>query len=245
MDQINDVKKAAAQAPEWIAAAAAYQTDALQRGILFADILRRRGNTYLDHIREGQPPVLVFKYEWVLDGRTLERPVNYAIVQIIDRRKPDVPDGAERLRNERRSALPKIPRRSFQRRPIVVVDPRAGHGPGIGGSKLDSEIGMALNHGHPVYFMMFFTDPEPGQTLADVKEAEVRFLEEVARRHPEAEKPALIGNCQAGWAVALIGPTGPTSPGPSSSTAPRSPTGAAWTGRTPCATRGGSWAASG
>ena len=28
--------------------------------------------------------------------------------------------------------------------PFVVVDPRAGHGPGIGGFKADSEIGVAL-----------------------------------------------------------------------------------------------------
>jgi hypothetical protein len=30
-----------------------------------------------------------------------------------------------------------------KRRPFVVVDPRAGHGPGIGGFKADSEIGVA------------------------------------------------------------------------------------------------------
>ena len=35
--------------------------------------------------------------------------------------------------------------------PIVVVDPRAGHGPGIGGMKPDSEIGVATRAGHPCY----------------------------------------------------------------------------------------------
>jgi hypothetical protein len=32
------------------------------------------------------------------------------------------------------------------------------------------------------------TEPEPGQTLAHVQQAEIRFLGEVARRHPDAEK---------------------------------------------------------
>jgi Protein of unknown function (DUF3141) len=30
------------------------------------------------------------------------------------------------------------------RRPFVTVDPGAGHGPGIGGFKADSEIGVAF-----------------------------------------------------------------------------------------------------
>jgi hypothetical protein len=43
----------------------------MQRGILFLDAMRRRGNQYLEHTRAGMPPVL--NYEMVLDGRTLER----------------------------------------------------------------------------------------------------------------------------------------------------------------------------
>ena len=39
--------------------------------------------------------------------------------------------------------------------PFIVVDPRAGHGPGIGGMKQDSEIGVALAAGHPCYFVGF------------------------------------------------------------------------------------------
>jgi pimeloyl-ACP methyl ester carboxylesterase len=220
MDHMKDFEKMAASssywaaASKWLTAAAAYQTDFLQRGILFADILRKRGNTYLEHIKQGQPPVLVFKYDWVLDGRELDRPVNYAIVRIRDRRKPDDRRSREWNEHDRRKASRDEGSRGGRRRPIVVIDPRAGHGPGIGGSKLSSQIGMALNQGHPVYFIMFFTDPVPGQTLSDVQAAEVRFLEEVARRHPDAEKPAVIGNCQAGWAAALIGADRPDVTGP-------------------------------
>jgi hypothetical protein len=42
------------------------------------DILRKRGNNYIAHFEAGMPPVLTFDYEIVLDGRTFERPVNYA-----------------------------------------------------------------------------------------------------------------------------------------------------------------------
>ncbi len=212
MNTYDDINAAFTGASDWLFPAAAYQTDFLQRGILFADILRKRGNKYLEHIKAGQPPVLVFDYEMVLDGRSLDRPVNYAIVQIRDRRHPEHP--SPRPTKERRSASSEAVRKLGRRRPIVVIDPRAGHGPGIGGSKLNSQIGMALHQGHPVYFVMFFPDPAPGQTLADVQAAEVCFLEEVARRHPESEKPAIIGNCQAGWAAALIGADRPDVTGP-------------------------------
>jgi len=35
--------------------------------------------------------------------------------------------------------------------PFVVVDPRAGHGPGNGGFKADSELGVAMRAGYPCY----------------------------------------------------------------------------------------------
>ena len=44
----------------------------------------------------------------------------------------------------------------------------------------------------------------PGQTIEDVCRAEAVFLEEVAKRRPEAEgKPIVIANCQAGWQVMM------------------------------------------
>ena len=49
-----------------------------------------------------------------------------------------------------------------RKRPFIVVDPRAGHGPGIGGMKQDSEIGVALAAGHPCYFVGFLPEPVPG-----------------------------------------------------------------------------------
>jgi Protein of unknown function (DUF3141) len=51
-------------------------TDMAQRSILFWDTIRRRGNQFLEHERAGKPPVLAYEYEMIMDGRTLERPVN-------------------------------------------------------------------------------------------------------------------------------------------------------------------------
>jgi hypothetical protein len=110
-------------------AAADYATDAWQRAVLFADVMRERGNQYDAHLRERTPNVLDFSAELIVDGRTLPRPVNYGLVRIIAPAdlQPDH-DPAERHDPGRL-------------RPFVVFDPRAGHGPGIGGFKRDSEIG--------------------------------------------------------------------------------------------------------
>ncbi len=170
-----------------------YWVDFLQRLVLFADVLRERGNSYIERDKEGFKPVLVFDYDMVVDGRKLERAVNYALVRI----RP--PAG--------------YPEQRDGGRPFVIIDPRAGHGSGIGGYKSDSEVGVALRDGHPVYFVIFFTQPEPGQTLADICAAEAGFLEEVSRRHPNAPKPLVIGNCQGGWASMILAATHPEAPG--------------------------------
>lgn len=191
-----------------------YYVDTVQRSILFIDILRKRGNNYLDHLKKGQPPVLTFDYEVILDGRTLDRPVNYTLVHIIDRRNYVGETRNYSVERRRKSLKKRGKIIDPKKQPILVIDPRAGNGPGIGGSKRDSEIGDALRDGHPVYFVIFYTDPVPGQTISDVEKAEVRFVEEIVKRHPEAEKPVVIGNCQAGWATALIGADRPDTAGP-------------------------------
>ncbi len=191
-----------------------YMDDAWQRWALFMDTLRKRGNIYNEHLAQGNPPVLTFDYKIVMDGRDFDPPVNFALARIINRRHQPV--FKENHDKERRAVqVDQETRTSTSRyRPIVILDPRAGHGPGIGGSKRDSEIGIALTLGHPVYFILFFPDPEPGQTLADVQRTQVRFIEEINRLHPDAGKPALIGNCQGGWAAALVGADRPDLTGP-------------------------------
>ena len=171
-----------------------YWVDAWQRSILFLDVLRRRGNEHFEHVARTGPNVLSFEFEVILDGRKLDRPVNYCLVRIVP------PPGVET---------------DPDKRPFIVFDPRAGHGPGIGGMKHDSEIGVALNLGHPCYFVGFLPDPVPGQTIEDVCRAEARFVEKVVELHPHAEgKPCLIGNCQAGWQIAMMSAVRPDLVGP-------------------------------
>src|SRR5215469_9843425 len=65
------------------APAAEYLIDAVQRNILFWDVMRQRGNKYRERQAETAPHVLEFAVALELDGRTLDRPVNYGLVRII------------------------------------------------------------------------------------------------------------------------------------------------------------------
>jgi hypothetical protein len=171
-----------------------YMADAMQRTILFWDVLRQRSDQYYEQKAKAVPHVLSFDAELVLDARTFAKPVNYLMVRV----KPPQGVATDPLK-----------------RPFVVVDPRAGHGPGIGGFKADSELGVAMRAGHPCYFVGFTPDPMPAQTIEDIMYAEATFLEKVISLHPEAEgKPCVIGNCQAGWAVLLVAAIRPELFGP-------------------------------
>ena len=122
-------------------AAMEYGVDAWQRSVLFLDVMRQRAKQYEAHAKqEIAPNVLDFDAELVLDGRTLPRPVNYLLARIVP------PEEASTI--------------DPKKRPFVVVDPRAGHGPGIGGFKADSEIGVAMKAGHPCYFVGFLPEPD-------------------------------------------------------------------------------------
>jgi hypothetical protein len=134
---------------------------------------------------ESRPLATVLRYghEEIMSGKSLPRPMNYVLSRIIP------PAGVV--------IDPK-------KRPVVVVDPRAGEGPGIGGFKAESEIGDALNAGHPVYFIGFSAMPEPGQQFLDVVEGQVKFFERVVALHPDAPLPFAIGNCQAGYQTLMV-----------------------------------------
>src|SRR3954447_4513602 len=141
-----------------VASAVEYMMDARQRSILFLDVMRQRGDQYREHVAQTAPHVLQYAAELIIDGRKLQEPVNYALVRII------APKGVEI---------------DLDRRPFIVVDPRAGHGPGIGGFKADSEIGVAMQAGHPCYFVGFLPEPMPGQTIERVARSEALFIEKV------------------------------------------------------------------
>ncbi|MEO1608436.1 MAG: DUF3141 domain-containing protein [Pseudomonadota bacterium] len=170
-----------------------YVMDSFQRATLTLDALRKRGDIFLEHEAIGAPPVLIYDYEVIMDGKDLPRPCNYMLLKILP------PEGIE------------IDERQ---RPYMIIDPRAGHGAGIGGFKPDSQVGVGLRHGNPVYFVAFRPIPEPNQTLADVTHAEAAFLREVQRRHPHSPRPVVMGNCQGGWATAILAARNPDLTGP-------------------------------
>ena len=165
-----------------------------ERSVLFLDVLRERGNVYRTQSARTAPHVLSFDCELLVDGRSLPKPVNYVLVRVKPPAGVVVDPG---------------------KRPVIVFDPRAGHGPGIGGMKHDSEIGVALRAGHPCYFVGFLPRPEPGQRIEDICRAEAHFVRVVAERHQQADgKPMLIGNCQAGWQILMMAAMEPDLAGP-------------------------------
>src|SRR5450759_3244684 len=150
----------------------AYQRDVWERWVLFIDTLRQRADDLLAHDRAGKPPLLDFDYELILDARRFERPANYALLRITRVGDDCIEDCLD----------PSKP-------PVIVVDPRAGQGPGVGGFKRYSEVGIGLHEGYSVYFVAFFPEPCPGQTIADVLHALRGFVEEVAGRHSGSADP--------------------------------------------------------
>ncbi|QBF33229.1 DUF3141 domain-containing protein [Thalassococcus sp. S3] len=163
-----------------------YVRDRAMRNVAFADVLRRWSDQHIAHNAAGAPPVLAYPYTVVMDGADLPTPSNYVLLHI---QPPD-----------ETTTWP-------GKRPYIIIDPRAGHGPGIGGFKPDSQVGVALADGHPVYVVAFRQMPEPGQTIASVTHTEAAFVREVERLHPDSPKPVIIGNCQGGWATAILAAT--------------------------------------
>ena len=126
---------------DWWVQGCNYAVDATQRSILFWDTLRQRGNNYVEHKRKGQPPVLHFDYEMVVDGRKFARPVNYALVRIVPPEGRDGRPEAAPVRHHRPARRPRPRHRRLQgrfagrrraaRRPSGLLRdllPRAGAG---------------------------------------------------------------------------------------------------------------------
>jgi hypothetical protein len=59
-----------------------YIRDAFERSLLFLDVLRQRGNDYLEQSSRTAPHVLNFEFRLLIDGRKLPKPVNYALVEM-------------------------------------------------------------------------------------------------------------------------------------------------------------------
>lgn len=162
---------------------AQYLLDSYQRSVLFLDTLRQRADEQKEITSRPMATVLTFEHEVLMSGRSLKRPINYSLSRIIP------PPGQAT---------------DLTRRPVVVIDPRAGQGPGIGGFKTSSEIGDALAEGRAVYFIGFSAAPEQDQTFLDVVEGQVQFFERIVELHPNSPRPFAIGNCQAGYQTLMV-----------------------------------------
>ncbi len=178
-ERLQELAKRDFRAATDLQAATEYATDFWQRSILFLDILRQSGNQQAEMTSRPINAVLGYDHEVILRGTNLPRPVNYGLVRVVPPRGTAI---------------------DHTKRPVVVVDPRAGQGPGIGGFNAVSEISQAFEAGHPVYFVGFAADPIEGQTVEDVAQALDVFLQKVIELEPQAVgKPFVFGNCQAGW----------------------------------------------
>ncbi|MDE1917030.1 MAG: DUF3141 domain-containing protein [Sphingomonadales bacterium] len=82
-----------------------FSTDMAQHAILYGDVMRQHGDNYRAHMAVALPNVLSYATTTVLDGRELERPVNYLQLEIAPPEGVKVDPG---------------------KRPFVEVDPRAG-----------------------------------------------------------------------------------------------------------------------
>ena len=173
----------AVDAPAAAEALRDYVVDAAERAVLLLDILRERGNEQAEMTSRPLATVLTFGHESLLSGKGLKRPINYSLARVTP------PPGA--MIDPRK-------------RPVVIVDPRAGQGPGIGGFHRESEIGDAFAAGHTVYFIGFAAEPVPGQTFLDVVEGQVKFFERVVEMHSDAPRPFAVGNCQAGYQTLMV-----------------------------------------
>ena len=123
-----------------------YQRDFLERSILFWDTLRQRVNNMLSMSAPGCRRFSTSNTRRC-STRRFQHPANYALLRITEIGEDCWDDCVN----------PEKP-------PVIIIDPRAGHGPGIGGFKRDLEVGMAMREGHSVYFVIFYPEPAPGQT---------------------------------------------------------------------------------
>ncbi|MGM0629495.1 MAG: DUF3141 domain-containing protein [Patescibacteria group bacterium] len=156
-----------------------YFSDLSWRCCDFSDVMYERGVQQKQLEEKGDSSVFVFPYRTLISGLDLEEPINYDLLRVEGNSSSD-------------------------KRPYVFVDPKAGRGPGICGSKEDSEVGIALKNGNPVYFIYFHSEPAEGQTMEKVFRGIAQFIEHIKVKNPYTQDPVLIGNCQAGWLLAIV-----------------------------------------
>jgi hypothetical protein len=90
-----------------------YVQDFWQRSVLFLDILRQRGNQREEMVARRAISVLIYQSELVMRGDELPHRVNYSLLRIIPSDGVEIDD---------------------RKRPVFIIDPRAGQGRGLAAS---------------------------------------------------------------------------------------------------------------
>jgi hypothetical protein len=80
----------------------------------FLDVLRRRGNYQIKTVKDPRSNVLRYAHEEIMNGRDFEKPISYYLLRILP------PAGVHT---------------DARRRPVIVVDPRAGQSPASAASR--------------------------------------------------------------------------------------------------------------
>ncbi|TCP38740.1 DUF3141 domain-containing protein [Rhodovulum marinum] len=148
-----------------------YLRDSAERAVLAADILRQQADATLAAEAADDAPAPAQACEPVMDGDTLSPPCNARLLRLV----------------------PASPATEIAR-PVLLLAARTGQDTG-----LDRAAAAALRAGHPVYAVAFARMPVPGQTVADVLDACAAFVDAVARRHPAAPPPLVLGQGPGGW----------------------------------------------
>ena len=174
------------------AGGARYGVDFAQRSILFWDMLRQRGNNFVEHERQGLPPVLRFDYEIIMDGRSFKRPVNYALLRIVP---------------------PKGVTVDAKRRPYVIIDPAAATAPASAASRTIRRL--EWRYTKAIRCTSSSSSRSPNRTNAArhmQRRAGVRASR--ARASSGCAEAGIVGNCQAGWAAMMLAAANPDDTGP-------------------------------
>ena len=189
-DLLTDPLAAASVGTAWYN----YALDAAQRSILFWDTLRQRGNNFVERTSAGLPPVLHFDYEMVVDGRDA-------------RAAGQLRAGAHRAagRRDGRSEAASLRHHRSARRP------RPGH------RRLQGRFAGRRRAARRAPGLFRHLLPRPGAGTDAARRLRGRAGSSCTRCASsirESPKPAIIGNCQGGWAAMMLAAADPDDTGP-------------------------------
>ena len=162
---------------------------------LFWDTLRQRGNGYIEHERQGQPPVLHFEYEMVL-GRALVRAPG------------ELRAGAHRPAGGRRRSTERSVRTSSSiRAPATARASAASRTTRRSASRCAPAIRSTSSSSS--------ASRSPGRRCSTSCDAgAASSCARVRELHPTAPSRAIVGNCQGGWAAMMLAAADPDDTGP-------------------------------